>query len=170
MLERSVIMSNNISRSPYFWLIPTFFAMHNAEEYYFFPEIKYLQPIQMEENALQQEHFFIALLILTVFVCAIVLIHNMFLKKITLYAVLFTQAMIFMNGIVHLVGAILKRGYVPGLGTAFFLIIPFSLFLFWKGNVVGWWKWKHVWVSCIIGILLMFPIIAGLLYIVRTIV
>ncbi|MGQ5528064.1 HXXEE domain-containing protein [Bacillus sp. CGMCC 1.60114] len=163
-------MSNNISRSPYFWLIPTFFAMHNAEEYYFFPEIKYLQPIQMEENALQQEHFFIALLILTVFVCAIVLIHNMFLKKITLYAVLFTQAMIFMNGIVHLVGAILKRGYVPGLGTAFFLIIPFSLFLFWKGNVVGWWKWKHVWVSCIIGILLMFPIIAGLLYIVRTIV
>lgn len=163
------MVSNNTLRSPYFWLIPIIFALHNAEEYYFFPEIKYFRPIQMEENRLQSKHFFIALLILTVFVCAIVLIHNLFLKKITLYMVLFTQAMIFMNGIVHLVGAILKRGYVPGLGTAFFLVIPFSLFLFWRGKVVGWWKWKHVWISCIIGILLMFPLLISLLYIVKTI-
>ncbi|MGG2066716.1 HXXEE domain-containing protein [Bacillus sp. S14(2024)] len=93
----------------------------------------------------------------------------MFLTQMTLYAVLFIQSMIFMNGIVYLVGAILKRGYVPGLGTAFFLVIPFSVFLFWRGNAVGWWKWKRVWGSCIIGILLMFPILAGLLYIVRAI-
>lgn len=170
MLERFVIVSNNSTRSPYFWLIPIIFALHNAEEYYFFPEMKYFRPVQMEENMLQSKHFFIALLILTVFVCVIVLIHNLFLKKITLYAVLFTQAMIFVNGIVHLVGAILKRGYVPGLGTAFFLVIPFSLYLFWRGNVVGWWKWKHVWISCIIGILLLFPILVSLLYIIRTIV
>ncbi|SFJ06996.1 MULTISPECIES: HXXEE domain-containing protein [unclassified Bacillus (in: firmicutes)] len=163
------MVSNNTLHSPYFWLIPIIFTLHNAEEYYFFREIKYLQSIQMEENMLQSKHFFIALLILTVFVCAIVLIHNLFLKKITLYAVLITQAMIFMNGIVHLVGAILKRGYVPGLGTAFFLVIPFSVFLFWRGIACGWWKWKHVWLSCLIGILLMFPILAGLLYIVRII-
>ncbi|WP_242221095.1 HXXEE domain-containing protein [Bacillus cereus group sp. BfR-BA-01380] len=163
------MVSNNTLRSPYFWLIPIIFALQGAEEYYFFPEIKYVQPIQMEKNMLQFKHFFIALLILTVFVCAIVMIHNLFLKKITLYMVLFTQAMIFMNGIVHLVGAILKRGYVPGLCTAFFLVIPFSVFLFWRGSVCGWWKWKHVWTSCIIGILLMFPILAGLLYIVRII-
>ncbi|MGG2093247.1 HXXEE domain-containing protein [Bacillus sp. S13(2024)] len=162
-------MSNNISRSPYFWLIPTFFALHNAEEYYFFPEIKYLQPIQMEENALEQKYFLIVLLILTVFVCTIVFIHNMFLTQMTLYAVLFIQSMIFMNGIVHLVGAILKIGDVPGLGTSFLLIIPFSLFLFWRGNVVGWWKGKSVWVSYMIEILLMFPVIGGLLYIVKII-
>lgn len=161
--------SNNTIYSPYFWLIPIIFALHNAEEYYFFPEMKYFRPVQIEENMLQLKHFFIALLILTVFVIGIVVIHNLFLKKITLYAVLLTQTMIFMNGIVHLVGTILKRGYVPGLGTAFFLIIPFSLFLFWRGNVVGWWKWKHVWIFCIVGILLMFPILASLLYIVKII-
>lgn len=163
------MVSNKKARSPYFWFIPIIFALHNAEEYYFFPEMKYFRPVQMEENMLQSKHFFIALLILTVFVCGVVFIHNLFLKKITLYMVLFTQAMIFMNGIVHLVGVILKRGYVPGLGTAIFLVIPFSLFLFWKGSVCSWWKWKHVWISCIIGILLMFPILASLLYIVRTI-
>ncbi|MDC2863816.1 HXXEE domain-containing protein [Bacillus sp. BP-3] len=163
------MLSNKKARSPYFWIIPIIFALHNAEEYYFFPEMKYFRPVQMEENMLQSKHFFIAILLLTVFVCGVVMIHDLFLKKLTLYMVLFTQTMIFTNGIVHLVGAILKRGYVPGLGTAFFLIIPFSLFLFWKGNVVGWWKWKHVWISCIIGILLIFPILAGLLYIVRSI-
>ncbi|MGG2016239.1 HXXEE domain-containing protein [Bacillus sp. S10(2024)] len=163
------MLSNKKARSPYFWIIPIIFALHNAEEYYFFPEMKYFRPVQMEENMLQSKHFFIAILLLTVFVCGVVMIHDLFLKKLTLYMVLFTQTMIFTNGIVHLVGAILKRGYVPGLGTAFFLIIPFSLFLFWKGNVVGWWKWKHVWISCIISILLMFSILAGLLYIVRSI-
>ena len=163
------MLSNKKARSPYFWIIPIIFALHNAEEYYFFPEMKYFRPVQMEEKMLQSKHFFIAILLLTVFVCGVVMIHDLFLKKLTLYMVLFTQTMIFTKGIVHLVGAILKRGYVPGLGTAFFLIIPFSLFLFWKGNVVGWWKWKHVWISCIIGILLMFPILAGLLYIVRSI-
>ncbi|WP_277818659.1 HXXEE domain-containing protein [Bacillus sp. TL12] len=152
------------------WLIPILFAFHNAEEYYFFPEMKYLQPIPMEENAGQKQYFFIALCILTTIVFLLVCIHIILKKKVTLYILLVTQAMIFMNGWFHVGGAIVTERYVPGLVTALVLIIPFSLFWFREGIRSDWWKLKHVIASCVVGVLLLFPVIAGILLFTKMIV
>ncbi|WP_255260030.1 HXXEE domain-containing protein [Bacillus sp. AFS023182] len=152
------------------WLIPILFAFHNAEEYYFFPEMKYIQPIHMEENMMQKQHFLIAVCLLTsiVFLCAYA--HLIVRKKFTLYTLLVIQAMIFMNGLFHIGGTILAERYVPGLVTAVIFIIPFSLFWFRKGIRSDWWKLKHVVVSCIAGMLLLFPVIVGILLFSRMIV
>ncbi|WP_410981667.1 HXXEE domain-containing protein [Bacillus cereus] len=152
------------------WLIPILFAFHNAEEYYFFPEMKYLQPIPMEENAGQKQYFFIALCILTTIVFLLVCIHTILKKKVTLYILLVIQAMIFMNGWFHVGGAIVTERYVPGLVTALVLIIPFSLFWFREGIRSDWWKMKHVIASCVVGVLLLFPVIAGILLFTKMIV
>ncbi|PDZ08525.1 HXXEE domain-containing protein [Bacillus pseudomycoides] len=160
MLERFKTWSNS---TLYIWLIPILFAFHNAEEYYFFPEMKYFQPIRMEENAGQKQYFFIALCLLTSIVFLLVCIHSIFKKKVTLYILLVIQAMIFMNGLFHITGAILTERYVPGLVTAVIFIIPFSFFWFRKGIRNDWWELKHVIVSCIAGVLLLFPVIVGIL-------
>ncbi|MEI4620014.1 HXXEE domain-containing protein [Bacillus cereus] len=152
------------------WLIPILFAFHNAEEYYFFPEIKYLQPIRMEESAGQKQYFFIALCILTTIVFLLVCIHTILKKKFTLYLLLVTQAMIFMNGWFHVGVAIVTERYVPGLVTALVLIIPFSLLWFREGIRSDWWKLKPVIVSCVVGVLLLLPVIAGILLFSRMIV
>ncbi|WP_243764015.1 HXXEE domain-containing protein [Bacillus sp. XF8] len=144
------------------WLIPILFAFHNAEEYYFFPEMKYLQPIRMEENTGQKEYFFIALCLLTAIVFLLVCAHFIFKKKVLLYILLVIQAMIFMNGLFHIGGAILIERYVPGLITALVLIVPFSLFWFRQGIISDWWRLKHVVASCVVGVVLLFPIIVGI--------
>ncbi len=145
------------------WLIPILFACHNAEEYYFFSEMKYFAPIQMEKNIGYKQYFFIALCVLTTIVFLFVCVHSILKKKVTLYILLITQAMIFMNGWFHIGGAIFAERYVPGLITAIVLVIPFSLFWFRKGIVNDWWKLKHVVISCIVGAVLLFPVIAGIL-------
>lgn len=152
------------------WLIPILFAFHNAEEYYFFPEMKYLQPIHMEENMWEKQYFFMALCVLTVIVVFLVCVHSICKKKVTLYILLVTQAMIFMNGWFHIIGAIVIERYVPGLVTALVLIIPFSLFWFREGIESDWWKLKHVIASCAVGVLLLFPVIVGILFFSKMIV
>lgn len=102
------------------------------------------------------------------FLCAYA--HLIVRKKFTLYTLLVIQAMIFMNGLFHIGGTILAERYVPGLVTAVIFIIPFSLFWFRKGIRSDWWKLKHVIVSCIAGMLLLFPVIVGILLFSRMIV
>ncbi|WP_265182899.1 HXXEE domain-containing protein [Bacillus gaemokensis] len=152
------------------WFIPILFAVHNAEEYYFFSEMRYIQLIQMEENVMQRQYFFVALCLLTMIVFLFVCAHFMFRKRFTLSMLLIIQAMIFMNGWFHIGGAILTGRYVPGFITSLILIIPFSLFLFRKGIVRGWWKMKHVVISCLLGVVLLFPIIFGVLFLAKVIV
>ncbi|WP_235674880.1 HXXEE domain-containing protein [Bacillus mycoides] len=152
------------------WLIPILFALHNAEEYYFFPEMKYLQPIHMEENMWKKQYFFTALCVLTVIVVFLVYVHSICKKKVTLYILLVIQAMIFMNGWLHIASAIVLERYVPGLVTAVILILPFSLFWFREGIRGGWWKLKHVIASCAVGVLLLFPVIVSILFFSKMIV
>lgn len=132
--------------------------------------MKYLQPIRMEENVGQKQYFFMALCILTTIVFLLVCIHSICKKKVTLYILLVMQAMIFMNGWFHVAGAIVIERYVPGLITALVLIIPFSLFWFREGIRSDWWKLKHVIVSCVVGVLLLLPVIVGILLFSKVIV
>lgn len=124
----------------------------------------------MEESAGQKQYFFIALCILTTIVFLLVCIHTILKKKFTLYLLLVTQAMIFMNGWFHVGVAIVTERYVPGLVTALVLIIPFSLLWFREGIRSDWWKLKPVIVSCVVGVLLLLPVIAGILLFSRMIV
>ncbi|WP_369900694.1 HXXEE domain-containing protein [Bacillus manliponensis] len=147
----------------YFWFIPIVFAFHNAEEYYFFPKMRYLQTVHIEESLVQEKQFLVAIILLTIVVFAVICIHYFARKQATLYAVLLVQSIILMNAFVHSIGAIVTKGYVPGLMTAFILIIPFSILFFREGIKSRWWKEKHIIILSIIGLLLMVPVIIGTL-------
>lgn len=158
---------NRETFSIYFWLIPIIFACHNAEEYYFFPKMRYLQSIHMEENFVQEKQFLLAIILLTILVFTVIVVHHFLRKRATLYAVLLVQSIILMNGFFHIGGAIIMRGYVPGLITAVVLIIPFSILFFSEGIKRRWWRGKHIITFSITGLILMIPVIIGTLFIAK---
>ncbi len=116
----------------YLWLVPIFFTFHNLEEALFFQ--KWSGESLIPGPAVKALQFRVAVILLT-FIAFIAtwLTTKGQENNATSIIVIAMQAVIFFNSLIpHVFYALKLFKYNPGLGTAFFINIPFSLFLFWK--------------------------------------
>lgn len=64
----------------------------------------------------------------------------------------------FLHGFVHLAQPFLLRGYVPGLVTAIVLVIPVSLYLYWRLLAADLIDIRITAATFLIGLVLFAPI------------
>lgn len=66
-----------------------------------------------------------------------------------------------LHGFVHLAQSFLLRGYAPGPATAIVLVIPVSLYLYWRLLAAGLIDIRVAAVTCLVGLVLFAPLIIG---------
>ena len=66
-----------------------------------------------------------------------------------------------LHGFVHLAQSFLHRGYAPGPATAIVLVIPVSLYIYWRLLAAGLIDIRVAAVTCLIGLVLFAPLIIG---------
>ena len=67
----------------------------------------------------------------------------------------------FLHGFVHLAQSFLLRGYTPGLVTAIVLVIPVSLYLYWRLLAADLVDIRIAAATCLIGLVFFAPIVVG---------
>ena len=67
----------------------------------------------------------------------------------------------FLHAFGHLIQSFILRGYTPGLVTAIVLVIPVSLYLYWRLLAADLLDTRIATVTCVVGFLLFAPIVVG---------
>lgn len=67
----------------------------------------------------------------------------------------------FLHAFVHLAQSIVLRGYTPGLVTALVLVVPSSLYLYWRLLSAALVDIQTATVTCVVGLVLFGPIVVG---------
>jgi hypothetical protein len=138
----AVPVLDDLSLQQLVWLVPVFFAIHNAEEAPLMERwTRQLPPGTVPEvNTLRFTVAVILLTLLTIVVAAFVAASPE--NSVTTFAMLLTQATIFVNALVpHAASTIRFRRYSPGVVSGLLINVPFSLYLFRRllqGGTVGW--------------------------------
>src|SRR3954468_4309021 len=146
-------MGGATNRTQVLWLVPTFMAVHNAEEGIFFP--RYL-PLVLERlpEAWRSVAGPITLGQVWAALWAVTLIPVVLAAWATLqperaapvWLLLLIQATLLLNVFWHVGAAIvLFNGYAPGLATAVLLNLPFSVYLIRRAVKQNWVSQRAQW-------------------------
>ena len=138
---------DEISFARLLWGIPILLAIHNFEEAPFMEKWSKELPLPIH-LALSTRQFVWAVTLLTVAGFAITYFGiNTTKQPIGVWAVLEIQMIMLVNAIApHLVVSLRFQKYNPGVVTALFLNIPFSVYLFQRAMQVGLMSWGIFWV------------------------
>jgi hypothetical protein len=145
------------------WLIPLFFALHNAEEA---PRMATWSravdaPFLPRVSTLQ---FTVAVALLTLFVLLLTLIAvRMLPPGPGIALVVGMQAIIFVNALTHIGTSIRYQQYSPGLVTAALINIPFSLYLFHRALQTPLLSWRTLLIALLLAPILMVGLARGAL-------
>lgn len=151
---------SRLSRSAVLALIALTLAIHNAEEYIAFP--MFLKSLGRQLSgwlpapALQHSttNLHIALILATV-LPGIFIVWAIFARRQwLLIAALLVEAVLLVNAFAHMLAALLRGGYVPGLVTAILINLPFGIYVFRKAVRDSWIPRSRVWQLIGVAILL----------------
>ena len=134
------------------WGVPILLAIHNLEEAPFME--KWSKELGLPIHfAISTRQFIWAVTLLTVAGFVITYIGvNTTKQPIGVWAVLEIQTIMFVNAFVpHLVASLRFQKYNPGVVTALFLNIPFSMYLFQRAMQEGMISWGVFWVLLVIA-------------------
>ncbi len=138
---------DEISFTRLLWFVPFLLAIHNVEEAPFMEKWSRELPLPIHP-AVSTRQFVWAVTLLTVAGFAITYFGiNTTKQPIGVWAVLEIQMIMLVNAIApHLVVSLRFQKYNPGVVTALFLNIPFSVYLFQRAMQVGLMSWGIFWV------------------------
>ena len=142
---------NNIPFRVLLWLVPIFFMLHNLEEAPFMERWSQRLPIKIHPTV-STPQFVVAVTFLTAGGFILTYASLAWLPTSAGYTlILGMQAVLLVNAFVpHLVTTTRFRFYSPGVVTAVFITIPFSLYLFQRAFTEQILNWAKFWV--LIGI------------------
>jgi hypothetical protein len=173
-------MLKEISLKQLIWLLPVVYIIHNTEEGLTmvgwlgehssaFPELfyKFLPKSFWEKFSIIRT----LALIITVLLPLILAFFQRYKEKYKFMVLLFVLAswITFINGSQHIIFTLLLRTYTPGVVTALFLNLPFSLGLVISLEREYTWlraqriKWLVVSIICYLPLILLIWVIAALL-------
>jgi len=148
-----------LSRTWVLALIAVTLAIHLAEEFIAFPiyrlSLGRQLPAWLPSPALQHNmtNLRIALIAGTVLPSIVIVWSIISRAHGLLIASLFVEAVLLVNGFAHLLSAVLRAGYVPGLITGVLINIPFGIYVFRKVVSEGWIRRYRAWQLIIIAVL-----------------
>jgi hypothetical protein len=158
------------------WAVPILIALHNAEEGLTLrPWLEQhgralaralvrLHVVRASPSLLDPDRlsarYAAALVLATVVPLFIVVLAQLLRRRPALYVVVALQAVMFANVFSHVGAALVVRGYSPGLATAVFLNLPFSLYLFWLARREAGLEPRTLRVVVAAGIVAMAPLAA----------
>jgi hypothetical protein len=155
-------------------LVPTLLTLHNLEEALTFP--RWLPMIRAHLGAPLQGWFAdvaparmqVALAIVTAVAWAVALWSVRRSSNVTAtWLLLLVQAVVLLNIVWHiLVAAVVLRGYTPGLVTAAFVNLPFSIYVFQLAIRDRWCSARALVALIPAALAVHGPVLAGLIYLV----
>ncbi len=121
----------NLSFTQFLWLVPFFFAFHNVEEVPFMAKWTEKLDSPMHPKVTTRQ-FAIAVILLTLGSIIITYLGTRSPENhLGIMLILAIQAILFVNAFVpHIVMTVKMKMYSPGLVTAVFINIPFTIILF----------------------------------------
>ncbi|WP_232695718.1 HXXEE domain-containing protein [Brevibacillus daliensis] len=152
------------------WLLPFIFALHNYEEYYGL--FITTEPVSfLTDNFLgdlvgglyDRDTFLVAIIFLSVSVALLVILEYLIRNRVTFELILLVTAILLVNGLSHIIQAIIFFTYVPGLITAVLLLIPYMSYLLYVWKKQGRINRNEMGRSLLKGAVFMVPIIVGIL-------
>lgn len=155
----SVPITTGPARTTVLTLIAASLVLHLGEEYFAFPI--YIRSLGRQLSAwlpapaLQHSmtNLRIALIVGAV-LPSIVIVWGMFSRAHgLLIASLLVEAVLLVNGFAHVLSALLRAGYVPGLITGVLINIPLGIYIFRRVVREGWIRRYRAWQLIIIAAL-----------------
>ena len=143
---------NLLSRNAVLGFIAITLALHNAEEYISFPAFiassstRQLSP-WLPSPALQHSatNLHVALILATVLPAIFIVWAIFSSRQWLLIASLLVEAVLLVNAFAHMLTAILRGGYVPGLITAVLINLPFGIYVFRRAVTDRWIRRTVAW-------------------------
>ena len=144
-----------LSRNAVVALIAVTLAIHDAEEYFTFPlflrslgpQLSKWLPAPALQHSVTNLH--IALILATALPAIFIVWAILSPRHWLLITALLVEAVLLVNAVFHMLAAVLRGGYVPGLITAVLINLPFGLYVFrravrdrwirslWRGSSSG---------------------------------
>jgi hypothetical protein len=158
------------------WLVPLFLTLHNLEELFGLPALLAELPDSLPAWVTRlfpagvfpptYRQYLVMLLGVTLLPYLAALLPGAGRQRgLRTTLLVGTQAVMLVNVFAHLLQALLTRGYVPGLVTAFGFNLPFSLYFFWQGLKTGWIRDVDLGPLALTALLLHGPGLLGLILI-----
>ncbi len=149
-----------LSRNAILALIAVTLAIHDAEEYFTFP--LFLRSLGRQLSgwlpapALQHDmaNLHLALILATVLPAIFIVWAILSPRQWLLIAALLVEAVLLVNAMFHMLAAVLRGGYVPGLITAVLINLPFGLYVFRRAVRDGWIRRSVAWQLIVVAILI----------------
>lgn len=138
---------NSISFERLLWLVPVFFALHNLEEAPFMERWSKRLPIKLPVSYTTRQ-FIIAVTFLTLGGFLVTYWGVEYLHNNTGYLIVMgIQAILFFNAFIPHIGSTIRfHMYSPGVITATFITLPFSMYLFHRALVEAMITWTQIWI------------------------
>jgi len=156
-------------RAGLLWLVPAFFAVHNLEEGMtmgrHLPAVRTRLPerIRALVAGLDSGRYAVLLAAITAAAFLIAASGDLDGPGPAGYALLALQATMLINVFSHITGAVLLRGYAPGLVTALAINLPFSLILLNTAWQAAWYPHPALLWLAPLALILHGPVLVGLL-------
>jgi Protein of unknown function with HXXEE motif len=155
------------------WLVPTFMAVHNAEEAIFFP--RYL-PVVLERlpepwrsvvGPITLGQLWAALLAVTLIPVVLAAWATLRPERAApIWLLLLIQATLLVNVFWHVGAAVvLFDGYAPGLATAVLLNLPFSVYVIRRAAAQNWVTQRARWALIPGALVVHGPAVSALLWV-----
>ncbi len=151
--------SSLLSRKAVLALIAVTLAIHDAEEYFTFPlflrslgrQLSGWLPAPALQHNMANLH--LALILATVLPGIFIVWAIFWPRQWLLIAALLVEAVLLVNALFHMLAAVLRGGYVPGLITAALINLPFGLYVFRRAVRDRWIRRSVAWQLIIVAIL-----------------
>jgi len=149
-----------LSRKAVLGLIAVTLAIHDTEEYFAFPvflnslsgKLSGWLPAPASQHTVTNLH--IALILATV-LPSIFIVWAMFSRRQwLLIATLLVENVLLVNACFHMLTAVLRGGYVPGLISAVLINLPFGLYVFRRAVQEGWIRGRVAGQLIVVAVLL----------------
>jgi Protein of unknown function with HXXEE motif len=165
-------MGGATSRTHVLWLVPTFMAVHNAEEAIFFPRYLPLVLARLPEawrsvvGPITLGQVWSALFAVTLIPVVLAAWATLRPERAApIWLLLLIQATLLVNVFWHISAAIvLFNGYAPGLATAVLLNLPFSVYLIRRAVEQNWVSQRARWALLPSAFVVHGPALFGLLW------
>lgn len=149
--RESASESPSLVRNSVLVLIAVTLAIHNAEEYIAFPlvlptlgrQLSGWLPAPALQHSMANLH--LALILATVLPTVFIVWAIFSRRHRLLIAALLVEAVLLVNAFAHMLAAVLRGGYVPGLVTAVLINLPFGLYVFRRAIRERWIRASVAW-------------------------
>jgi hypothetical protein len=165
--RESASESRPLGRNAVLALIAVTLAIHNAEEYFAFPlflrslgpQLSKWLPAPALQHSMTSLHF--ALVLAAVLPGIFIIWAILSPRQWLLIAALLVEAVLLVNAFFHILAALFRGGYVPGLITAVLINLPFGLYVFRRAVRERWIRTSAAWQLIAVAIALHLAWLGG---------